>query len=505
MRVTTKMINNSMMNQMSTNKNKMFGLEEQYNSGKKIQRPSDDPIIAVRSLKLRSTISEVNQYLENNIPDARSWMEITESSLKNMNSIFTKAYADMEHGANDTLTTSDRKSILENLKQYKEQIYHEGNVDNAGRYVFTGYKTNNGLLFDRVENELDYEITQTFGRDNMERIQRLTGTYNVTDYDSNNPDADAFKKPPEMVSDLYRIQLGYKNIKDGSITADSITYTTTDADGNKVSKPVSTLGFTVTNIEPGDQDIYKVQDNEIRIDSQTGEVLFGKNVYDALRLQEDGEIGITYGKNSFESGNVKPEHYYDCKVTNKYGEVTDYKHTPQDIYYEINFGQKIQVNVNMENVIGNEFARKIDDLEEIIEKVGNIEKDIEEIERKLKDAGINEDQKRTLNALKSQKEIELSLENGNMTETFEKGMYYIKEYQAQINVSVANLGSRMNRLDLVEDRLDSQKNNYTELLSKTEDANIVETYINLSSAENIYNASLQVSTKIAKTSLLDYL
>lgn len=38
---------------------------QQYTTQKKIQRPSDDPTIAVRALKYRTTISEIDQYLKN--------------------------------------------------------------------------------------------------------------------------------------------------------------------------------------------------------------------------------------------------------------------------------------------------------------------------------------------------------------------------------------------------------------------------------------------------------
>ena len=68
------MTNNTLTN-INKNKQNLTKIEEQYNTGKKIQKPSDDPIIAIRALKLRSNLSEINQYYERNIPDARSWMK----------------------------------------------------------------------------------------------------------------------------------------------------------------------------------------------------------------------------------------------------------------------------------------------------------------------------------------------------------------------------------------------------------------------------------------------
>ena len=70
MRITnTMMINNSLAN-IAVNKNQLSTLDTQMSTKKKINRPSEDPIIAIRALRLRSSLNEVTQYLEKNIPDA---------------------------------------------------------------------------------------------------------------------------------------------------------------------------------------------------------------------------------------------------------------------------------------------------------------------------------------------------------------------------------------------------------------------------------------------------
>ena len=82
-----------------------------------------------------------------NIPDAMSWMETTESALKTTSEIITKIHTFCVQGANDTFNEDDRNSIAINLKELKTQIYQEGNANYAGRYLFTGYKTNTSLVF----------------------------------------------------------------------------------------------------------------------------------------------------------------------------------------------------------------------------------------------------------------------------------------------------------------------------------------------------------------------
>lgn len=138
----------------------MSTLENQYSTGKRILRPSDDPIVAVRALKLRSNLTELSQYLEKNIPDAESWMDVTESALDNVNTILTQMNKYCVQGSSDTLTADDRTNILQNLIQLKEQIYQEGNSQYAGRYVFTGYKTDTPLIYTSDTNyQKDLTIT----------------------------------------------------------------------------------------------------------------------------------------------------------------------------------------------------------------------------------------------------------------------------------------------------------------------------------------------------------
>ena len=77
MRVTNTMIMNHSANNMNINKGYVDSLNNQMSSQKKIQRPSEDPVIAIRALRLRSTLSEIDQYYKRNIPDAESWLDVT--------------------------------------------------------------------------------------------------------------------------------------------------------------------------------------------------------------------------------------------------------------------------------------------------------------------------------------------------------------------------------------------------------------------------------------------
>ncbi|MDE7062881.1 MAG: flagellar hook-associated protein 3, partial [Lachnospiraceae bacterium] len=84
MRITNNMIMSNTKININGNKTSLDTLNNQMSSQKKISSPADDPVVAIRALRLRSNLSQINQYYEKNIPDAESWLEVTETALTNM-------------------------------------------------------------------------------------------------------------------------------------------------------------------------------------------------------------------------------------------------------------------------------------------------------------------------------------------------------------------------------------------------------------------------------------
>ena len=90
MRVTNKIIQNNNLANINTNKVYQDILSTQMSTQKKISRPSDDPVVAIRALRLRSNVTELTQYYSKNIPDAESWLDVTEDALNNLTEVVTK-------------------------------------------------------------------------------------------------------------------------------------------------------------------------------------------------------------------------------------------------------------------------------------------------------------------------------------------------------------------------------------------------------------------------------
>ncbi|HHU74488.1 MAG TPA: flagellar hook-associated protein FlgL [Clostridiales bacterium] len=498
MRITNRMMTNNMLSNINKNKLNMTNLEQQYTSGKKIQRPSDDPIVTVRALKLRTNVSELKQYYEKNIPDAMSWMDVTESALKTINEILREMNTYCNQGSSDTLTASDRSSIVQNLKQMKEQIYQEGNTNYAGRYVFTGFKTDSSLVFQEDTKNLTYSIKENFTGKDLGVIEKVKGDYSLEDLDD--PDLDLSVLPKKENS--YRLQLSYDNLDVEDM--ESIQYFKRTADGELLEQPPFT---NINRVSVSDENAYWPMDNEINFIPETGELIFGKDAYEEFRTAE--KITIDYNKSNFLKGDLKPEHYFDCVVTDTLKpelEPIEYKKEgKQEIQYEINYNQKLTINTEGSEAISHKIGREIDDIINSVEMVENTEKMIAKVKERLQDTNLSQEDREGYERMLEQLDIQLTYGKDIMQKAFSRGISLTHQEQDRVNVAVADLGSRYVRLELTENRLSSQMVDFKELMSKNEDADVVETFIKFTAAQSIYNASLSAASRVVQSTLLDFL
>ncbi len=496
MRVTTKMITNSTLMNINNNKLNMAKLDNQYSTGKKISRPSEDPVIAVRALKLRDNLNQLNQYYERNIPDAMSWMEITEGALTNINTVLTKVYSQCNQSANDPLSAKARSSIAANLKESIGQIYQEGNTNNAGRYVLTGYKTNTSLIFTEDTNDYDYKITQDFSGADVKAVNQIIGCTSYSSYDPSNP--VPVTQVPSTV-EVYRIRLAYNDLKSKDEAGVDLNTIGVNIGGTTVSaKVVSSSSTTAYNFASGEDAMQYIP--------ETGELVFSKVAYD--KLDNDTTISLTYNKENFKEYDLRPEHYYDCEVKNKSnGKVETYKNQGENqaIEYEINFGQKLTVNTMGKNAFDSTIAREVNELYNIVNQVNDLEAQLADVDAKLQQKNLTTLQQDALTSMRDSLDTEYTLRNQMMYERFAQAMTVTNACQDQINGALADLGARYVRLELTKNRLGDQQVEFKDLLSTNEDADMVETIIKYNSYENLYNASLSVAAKTVKNSLLDFL
>ncbi len=510
MRITNRMMTNNMLYNINGNKNTLAVLEQQYATGAKIQKPSEDPIVAVRALKLRTNLSELTQYYKKNIPDAKAWMDVTESALTVVNDILTQVHTYCVQGATGTIKEGDRDDIIKTLTQLKQQVYQEGDTNYAGRYVFTGYKTDTSLIFDEPQEHEKYAITENFTAGSIDTIKKTLNDCDMELYDPDDPSAAEFEDKPNMHT-AYRIRLSYDKLdspeEDGNIVIrtaelDEDGEVVRDEDGNIIYDESSEVIESMLSTDPN---AYLVEDG-IRYLTDTGELILSPEVYEEWRHL--GAIQVDYEKTNFAKNDLRPEHYFDCTVTDLTDEDKEpvvYTRENQQIGYEVNFKQRLTINTQGADAIQHDIGRTIDEMVNAVNEVMISQAKLDELDKMIEDDNTTPEQKKKLEEMRELVNTEYVLKTEALQSAFSNALTKIENQQDVVNVAVSDLGARYVRLQLTESRLGSEKTEFEELLSSNEDVDMVDTIIRYRSMQAIYNASLSAASQSVQTTLLDFL
>ncbi|MFC6231945.1 flagellar hook-associated protein FlgL [Paenibacillus allorhizosphaerae] len=140
MRVTQGMLNSQLLRNVNTNLTRMQNNQEQLSTGRRINRPSDDPVGMAFSLRYRSELSENEQY-ESNLNSAMSLLDYTDTMMGQANSVIQRVRELSVLGANDTNPRQALDSIKSEVDQLYSQMVSIGNSQFNGRYIFNGQKT----------------------------------------------------------------------------------------------------------------------------------------------------------------------------------------------------------------------------------------------------------------------------------------------------------------------------------------------------------------------------
>lgn len=510
MRVTNSMISRNSMKNMNNNKVNVDTLNTQMTTQKKIIRPSDDPIIAVRALRLRSNLSELNQYYERNIPDAQSWLEVTEGALDNMEKLLENIYTKCVDGSTDVKTQEDRAAILKDLQSLRNQVYAEGNTDYAGRTVFTGFKTTSQLTFLKEDQDIKYEITEPLSYENIEEKRFYSNNVTVpnspTEVGTGVAEADM---PQEHV--IHRIRLSYESLE--NMDANKLTYT----NANGVTRPLDGASYTfegeedaviVTTDMTYDDWVasdYKIGTGQVIFFKETGEIVLGEGVANHINSQKL-QLGITYEKQGFAEGEVRPEHYFDCKNITDENNTIEYKKENQEIKYTIAFNQDITINTQASEVLDANISRDVDELTNAVEAAISAHDKVAKIESMMKEQQYSsEEAQKALGTWLEAAKKEATYADDNMQKIYARGITKFQKHQDRVKLARTDLGSRENRLKLTENRMANQQTSFEQLKSRNEDMELSDIIIEYTAAYNAYQASLQASAKANGQTLLNYL
>lgn len=566
MRITNRIMRNNSLYNINQNKILEDKLSNQMTNQSKITRPSDDPVVAIRALRLRTNVTMVSQYYDKNSEDADSWLSITGDALDTVSDVLTDLYKQVEDASKKSLTSADLDIILTQINALTKEFYASGNVDYAGRYVFSGFRTDTPITFTEEnikefnkdpENRQSYVIEETRGYKDITSIS-------YTDW--KNSTGGVKDDETQIVNKtLYRFRLSYDDLDE--------TIKSLDGNGQTVTKTALQLEIqgadqTAANgiqVFQNADDAYKaVADGTAAMAyiPSTGEIVFGEDYYnDPLKINENMQVRVKYSKSTWEEGDINPVHYFHCIASDQQNaqkamDLEDAKHTlelaqadlrikesnaatsqadldaarkavedaqavvddimsnvieynlegqDQDIYYAMGFNQNIQVNTHAHEVFTHGARRDADDFKVYLKQLQDVEASIKDIETKMKEYAEDTPEYKDLQLQLDAANKAYTYVRENVQKKFENQITRYQSYIDDTNVAVTDNGTRRSRLDLIKNRLMNQKSTFKDLQSNNEDIDVTEVAVQLKSSELTYEAALAATSKIMQTNLMNYI
>lgn len=161
-----------MLFNLNLNQNNMSKYQKQlYSGGKRIFRPSDDPVGISRVLKYTSDVNMLQQF-KASVSSANGYNNVTESAVMNIKEILHTIRQHAIAASNEPKTPDDIKKYAIEIEQLRKELIILGNSTNGGNYIFSGLETDKRLFnedgsfhvlmtTERMEKRpvIEYEIT----------------------------------------------------------------------------------------------------------------------------------------------------------------------------------------------------------------------------------------------------------------------------------------------------------------------------------------------------------
>ncbi|MDI4650349.1 flagellar hook-associated protein FlgL [Cohnella hashimotonis] len=208
-RVTQSMMNTQLLRNVSSNLGRMNDLQNQLSTGRRINKPSDDPVGLTFSMRYRSEIDANDQYVKNT-DSATSMLDFTDTTLGQAGDVLQRLRELAVKGATGAQPQEAYDAINLEVKELYNQLVEIGNSKFNGKYVFNGEQTQTapypGTKIDDATGKMAYEVTTDAGQTQYELGPGVTLGANLTGVEifGNPTDADNVFLVVKQVSDALK-------------------------------------------------------------------------------------------------------------------------------------------------------------------------------------------------------------------------------------------------------------------------------------------------------------
>lgn len=329
MRMTNKIMRNNSLYNINQNKLLEDRLSNSMTNQSKITRPSDDPIVAIRALRLRTNVTTVTQYYDKNTKDADSWLSVTGDAMDTVGEVLKSLYSQVTDASKKSLTYADLKIIYEQMQSLTNEFYASGNVDYAGRYVFSGFRTDTPITFTEeniMEFNQDPNNRKTYVIEENLKYSDIS-SISYTDWEG------AADETKVSNTTLYRFRLSYDGLNNSAANGDAVKPEDFQIYVDMADDPSAAGGQISFKVYDDAETAYKavinaskkVPDDEplVAYIPSTGEVVFSESYYKGTTalgpttITENMQVRVKYSKSDWSTGDINPVHYFHCIGTDE--------------------------------------------------------------------------------------------------------------------------------------------------------------------------------------------
>ncbi|WP_062108982.1 flagellar hook-associated protein FlgL [Bacillus niameyensis] len=163
MRVTDGMIAKNVMFNINQSYSRLDKLFEQVQTQKKISRPSDDPVVAMKGMFYRTNVLEIEQF-KRNFSEARNWVETADSAIDEAGKAMERIRELTVQASNGTYDEDQLEAVAEEVAQLKDHIKTIANSKVGDKYIFNGTNTLNppivGDTINFTKDNVEFELAK---------------------------------------------------------------------------------------------------------------------------------------------------------------------------------------------------------------------------------------------------------------------------------------------------------------------------------------------------------
>ena len=220
MRVTNTGLTSSQIYQTQRNMQRMGKLNEQLNTGKIVNRASDDPYQARRIMSLKNEIGYTEKY-NSNIDEVTGWLESTDSTLEKVSNTIDSLNQLIIGVGNGAYGDHEMKAIAEEIDEKIKQVGDALNNAYGDKYLMSGTELEEPPIIINdgppASLEINPNISQADlnGRLNIEISDNIDIDYNLSVNDIFNG-TDSNGNPINFLDSLNELSRVMNDIANGN-------------------------------------------------------------------------------------------------------------------------------------------------------------------------------------------------------------------------------------------------------------------------------------------------